>query len=63
MKQKRARLSFNTWINGVYCTGKTAEEVNSELLSQIEAPIVRVTDKEGNVWEIALPQTELPDSL
>lgn len=27
-------FSFGTWINGVYCTGKSAEEVNEELLAQ-----------------------------
>lgn len=27
----REGFSVNTWINGVYCTGKTVEEVNSEL--------------------------------
>ena len=43
----RNGYSINTWMNGVYCTGKTAAEVNSELLSQIEAPIVTVTDKDG----------------
>ncbi len=43
----------NTWINGVYCTGKTVEEVNSELLSQMKAPILVVTDKYGNSYELA----------
>ena len=27
-----SRFSMNTWINGVYCTGKTVEDVNSEFL-------------------------------
>ena len=36
----REGFSVNTWINGVYCTGKTVEEVNSELLLRTEAPIV-----------------------
>lgn len=27
-------FSFGTWINGVYCTGKSVEEVNGELLAQ-----------------------------
>lgn len=27
-------FSFGTWINGVYCTGKSVEEVNEELLAQ-----------------------------
>ena len=40
-------FGVNTWINGVYCTGKSVEEVNSELLSQIEAPIVIIKDDEN----------------
>ena len=32
----RNSFSFNTWINGVYCTGKTVEEVNTELLAKTE---------------------------
>ena len=27
----RDGFSYNTWINGVYCTGKTLDEVNEEL--------------------------------
>lgn len=27
-------FSFGTWINGVYCTGKSVEEVNEELLAK-----------------------------
>lgn len=27
-------FSFGTWINGVYCTGKSVEEVNAELAKQ-----------------------------
>lgn len=42
----------NTWVNGVYCTGKSVEEVNSELLSKTEAPIITVTDGEGNAYTI-----------
>lgn len=45
---------INTWINGIYCTGKTVEEVNAELLSQMEDPILVISDLEGEVYEIAL---------
>ena len=27
---------YGTWINGIYCTGKTVDEVNQELLVQYE---------------------------
>lgn len=43
----RDGFSLNTWINGVYCTGKTVEEVNSELLYDAKAPIVIMKDKDG----------------
>lgn len=52
----RDGFSFNTWINGVYCTGKTVEEVNSELLSGTEAPIVIITDKDGK--KVSLDMSE-----
>ncbi len=37
-------FSLNTWVNGVYCTGKTLEEVNEELLSDTEALVITVTN-------------------
>ncbi len=39
----------NTWINGIYCTGKTVEEVGGELLSQAEAPVLVIHIDSG--WE------------
>lgn len=47
-------FSVNTWINGVYCTGKTVNEVNTELLSRIEAPIIMVTDLADRKYELNL---------
>lgn len=43
-----------TWINGVYCTGKTVTEVNEELLRDVKAPVVTITDKDGNSAQIDL---------
>lgn len=54
----RERFGFNTWMNGVYCTGKTVEEVNSELLSKTVAPIVIMTDKDGKSISIDLSKVE-----
>lgn len=54
----RQGFAVNTWINGVYCTGRSVEEVNSELLSQVEAPIVIITDRDGNVYEISLTDAD-----
>lgn len=50
----REGFCLNTWINGVYCTGKTVEEVNEELLDKTEAPIVVITDKKGENYSIDL---------
>ncbi|MCR5669431.1 MAG: L,D-transpeptidase [Butyrivibrio sp.] len=36
-----------TWINGVYCTGKSVEQVNSELLSKTEYEGLCLIDKSG----------------
>ena len=54
----REGFSLNTWINGVYCTGKTVEEVNSELLSRTEAPNIVITDKTGQTYTISLVDAE-----
>lgn len=47
---------LNTWINGVYCTGKTVEEVNAELLSITEAPIIVITDRDGEQYAIDMAE-------
>ncbi|MBR4083732.1 MAG: L,D-transpeptidase family protein [Lachnospiraceae bacterium] len=38
----------NTWINGIYCTGKTVEEVNTELLLQTKAPFITIISPNGD---------------
>ncbi len=40
-------FSVNTWINGIYCTGKTAEEVNAELVEQAVPPVVVISTDSG----------------
>ncbi len=45
-------FSANTWINGVYCTGKTIEEVNSELLEKSKAPNIIIRDREGRSFAL-----------
>lgn len=46
----------NTWINGVYCTGKTVEEVNTELLYDAKAPFLTITNSAGETAEIDLSE-------
>ncbi len=54
----REGFSLNTWINGVYCTGKTVEEVNSELLLHTEAPNIVIVDREGTKYTISLADAD-----
>lgn len=43
----------NTWINGVYCTGKTIEQVNSELVAVTTAPSIKIVDNDGRNYSIS----------
>ena len=49
----REKFTVNTWINGIYCTGKTVEEVNSEFLLLAETPSIRIVDLEGQSYELS----------
>lgn len=40
-------FSCSTWINGVYCTGKTVEEVNAELVSKNVYPGISLQGPDG----------------
>ena len=44
----------NTWINGVYCTGKNVEEVVEELLCITEAPFISLQGPENEIYEFVL---------
>lgn len=48
----RNHFPVNTWINGVYCTGKTIEQVNEELVNATEASALYVVDADGIFWEV-----------
>lgn len=50
----RNHFPVNTWLNGVYCTGKTIEQVNLELSRRGEAPSVTVAGADGQRWQIEL---------
>ena len=54
----RDNFPVNTWINGVYCTGKSVEEVNQELSAMAEAPVVHILDGEGNVYSVDLAEAD-----
>ncbi|MCM1039761.1 MAG: L,D-transpeptidase/peptidoglycan binding protein [Ruminococcus sp.] len=48
----RNAFEYGTWINSIYCTGKSIEEVNEELSGQFYYDGITVYDKEQNVWRI-----------
>lgn len=52
------RFGPNTWVGDIYCTGKTVEEVNRELLAQMEAPVVTVRDLKGDLYTLNLGETD-----
>lgn len=53
----RNNFPVNTWINGVYCTGKTVEQVNEELIGRQDAPsVIYVVDAGRSFWEIDMEE-------
>lgn len=48
----------NTWVDGIYCTGRTVEDVNKELLSKMESPVIRLTDSEGEEYSLDMAQMD-----
>lgn len=63
----RDGFSVNTWINGVYCTGKDVETVNRELLADTVLPETLIVygkaDENGNRAEWVLSLEELGVSV
>ena len=54
----RNSFPVNTWINGIYCTGKTVEGVNRELSAEAETPVVRILDETGDIYLLDMAQTD-----
>lgn len=52
----RNNFPVNTWINGVYCTGKTVEQVNAELVGAQETSVIYVVDADSESWEIDMQE-------
>ena len=50
----RQSFGMGKFINGVYCTGKSVEEINSELTGEYNGRSFTVTDLYGNSYEIPL---------
>lgn len=49
-------FSFGTYINGVYCTGKSVEEVNEELKNLYDKECIFVLDEYNQVYKISLEE-------
>ena len=44
---------YGTWINGIYCTGRSIQEVNDELVKDFTYDGVTVEDKDGGRYVIS----------
>lgn len=49
----RNAFEYGTWINSIYCTGKSIEEVNKELIGQFGYDGITIYDKEQNAYRIS----------
>ncbi|MDE7018965.1 MAG: L,D-transpeptidase/peptidoglycan binding protein [Lachnospiraceae bacterium] len=48
----RNAFEYGTWINKIYCTGKSIEEVNRELSGQFTYDGITIYDNEQNAYQI-----------
>lgn len=46
-------FTYGTWINGIYCTGRSIQEVNDELVKDFTYEGVTVEDKDGSTYVIS----------
>ena len=46
-------FAYGTWINNVYCTGRSIQEVNKDLVDNFTYDGLTVYDKDGNFYVIA----------
>ncbi|MDE5938418.1 MAG: L,D-transpeptidase/peptidoglycan binding protein [Lachnospiraceae bacterium] len=46
-------FTYGTWINGIYCTGRSIQEVNDELVKDFTYEGITVKDKDGNSYVIS----------
>lgn len=52
------KFLYGTWINGIYCTGKSAAEVNELLKAQVMQTELTVEDIAGNIEKIQFSEEE-----
>ena len=46
-------FAYGTWINNVYCTGRSIQEVNEDLIKDFTYDGVTIYDKDGNSYVIS----------
>lgn len=56
-------FSYGTWINGVYCTGKSINEVNDELLKQCNYTGLTIIDSDGKSYAVSAQDVGLSFDL
>ncbi len=57
MQYYREHIPWGTWVNGIYCTGMTVEELSEALLCQDENSLyTEAVDMEGEVHSFAPPR-------
>ena len=49
-------FAYGTWINDVYCTGRSIQEVNADLVQNFAYEGITVYDKDGNFYLITTEQ-------
>ncbi len=52
------RFCYGTWINGIYCTGKTVEEVNAQLIENAVYDKITVVDRLNSEYDVFLSEIE-----
>lgn len=52
-------FSYETWINGIYCTGKSINEVNDELLKQCYYTGLTIIASDGKSYTVPADQVNL----
>lgn len=55
----KINIPYGTWVNDIYCTGMSYEEVADKLLSQDQTRLeMDIIDKDGNIYHL-VPEREL----
>ena len=57
-KYMKDKFAPNTWVDGIYVTGRTPEEVNQELILDAEAPDLIVFDSLSHEYDYDLKEAE-----